>query len=134
MARYLTTYKMLALLLVLVPFWTSFLIRTYALKIILDSHGYLASTSASTSCTPSTPWRVGLVYNYLPLFIIPVFASLERMDWSLVEAATDLGAQAVHRVPADHPAAHAARRRHRRAAGVHPDVGGVHHPQHPQRR
>ena len=35
---------------------------------------------------------VGLVYNYLPLFIIPVFASLERMDWSLVEAATDLGA------------------------------------------
>ena len=77
---------------------------------------------------------VGLVYNYLPLFIIPVFASLERMDWSLVEAATDLGAQAAQRVPPDHPAADAARRRHRSAAGVHPDVGGVHHPQHPQRR
>ncbi len=42
MARYLTTYKMLALLLVVVPFWTSFLIRTYALKIILDPNGYLA--------------------------------------------------------------------------------------------
>ena len=42
MARYLSTYKMLALLLIVVPFWTSFLIRTYALKIILDPHGYLA--------------------------------------------------------------------------------------------
>src|SRR6476659_21409 len=42
MARYLTTYKMLALLLLVVPFWTSFLIRTYALKIILDPNGYLA--------------------------------------------------------------------------------------------
>jgi spermidine/putrescine transport system permease protein len=36
---------------------------------------------------------VGLVYNYLPLFILPVFASLERMDWTLIEAATDLGAR-----------------------------------------
>ena len=36
---------------------------------------------------------VGLVYNYLPLFVLPVFASLERMDWTLIEAATDLGAR-----------------------------------------
>src|SRR5260370_14851440 len=36
---------------------------------------------------------VGLVYNYLPLFILPVLASLERMDWTLIEAATDLGAR-----------------------------------------
>ena len=36
---------------------------------------------------------VGLVYNYLPLFILPTFASLERMDWTLIEAATDLGAR-----------------------------------------
>ena len=42
MARYLSTYKLLALLLIVVPFWTSFLIRTYALKIILDPNGYLA--------------------------------------------------------------------------------------------
>ena len=46
MARYLTTYKMLALLLIVVPFWTSFLIRTYALKIILDPNGYLAKDLA----------------------------------------------------------------------------------------
>jgi spermidine/putrescine transport system permease protein len=93
MARYLTTYKMLALLLVLVPFWTSFLIRTYALKIILDPHGYLARYLGIDIMYTKYAVAVGLVYNYLPLFIIPVFASLERMDWSLVEAATDLGAK-----------------------------------------
>ena len=93
MARYLTTYKMLALLLVLVPFWTSFLIRTYALKIILDSQGLLAKYTGIDIMYTKYAVGVGLVYNYLPLFIIPVFASLERMDWSLVEAATDLGAK-----------------------------------------
>jgi spermidine/putrescine transport system permease protein len=92
MARYLSTYKMLALLLVLVPFWTSFLIRTYALKIILDPNGYLAQDLGINIMFTKYAVGVGLVYNYLPLFIIPVYASLERMDWSLVEAATDLGA------------------------------------------
>ena len=93
MARYLTTYKMLALLLILVPFWTSFLIRTYALKIILDPNGYLAKDLGINILFTKYAVGVGLVYNYLPLFIIPVFASLERMDWTLVEAATDLGAK-----------------------------------------
>jgi spermidine/putrescine transport system permease protein len=93
MARYLSTYKMLALLLVLVPFWTSFLIRTYALKIILDSQGLLAKYTGLDIMYTKYAVGLGLVYNYLPLFIIPVFASLERMDWTLVEAATDLGAR-----------------------------------------
>ncbi len=93
MARYLTTYKMLALLLVIVPFWTSFLIRTYALKIILDPKGYLARDLGINILYTKYAVAVGLVYNYLPLFILPVFASLERMDWSLIEAATDLGAR-----------------------------------------
>ena len=93
MARYLTTYKMLALLLVIVPFWTSFLIRTYALKIILDPQGYLARDFGINILFTKYAIGVGLVYNYLPLFILPVFASLERMDWSLIEAATDLGAR-----------------------------------------
>ena len=93
MARYLTTYKMLALLLLIVPFWTSFLIRTYALKIILDPHGYLAKDLGINILYTKYAVAVGLVYNYLPLFILPVFASLERMDWSLIEAATDLGAR-----------------------------------------
>jgi spermidine/putrescine transport system permease protein len=91
-ARYLTTYKMLALLLVVVPFWTSFLIRTYALKIILDPHGYLARDLHFNALYTWKAVAIGLVYNYLPLFVLPVFASLERMDWTLVEAATDLGA------------------------------------------
>jgi spermidine/putrescine transport system permease protein len=93
MARYLTTYKMLALLLVIVPFWTSFLIRTYALKIILDPKGYLARDFGINILYTKYAVAVGLVYNYLPLFILPVFASLERMDWKLIEAATDLGAR-----------------------------------------
>jgi spermidine/putrescine transport system permease protein len=93
MARYLTTYKMLALLLVVVPFWTSFLIRTYALKIILDPNGYLAKDIGINILYTKYAVAVGLVYNYLPLFILPVFASLERMDWTLIEAATDLGAR-----------------------------------------
>jgi spermidine/putrescine transport system permease protein len=92
MARYLTTYKLLALLLLIVPFWTSFLIRTYALKIILDPKGYLARDLGINILYTKYAVAVGLVYNYLPLFILPVFASLERMDWSLIEAATDLGA------------------------------------------
>jgi spermidine/putrescine transport system permease protein len=95
MARYLSTYKMLALVLVLVPFWTSFLIRTYALKIILDSHGYLAKYLGIDIMYTKYAVGVGLVYNYLPLFIIPVFASLERMDWSLIEAASDLGSHPI---------------------------------------
>jgi spermidine/putrescine transport system permease protein len=93
MARYLSTYKLLALLLILVPFWTSFLIRTYALKIILDPHGYLATNLGIDIMFTKWAVALGLVYNYLPLFVIPVFASLERMDWTLVEAATDLGAK-----------------------------------------
>ena len=93
MARYLTTYKMLALLLIVVPFWTSFLIRTYALKIILDPKGYLARDLHINIQYTKYAVGLGLVYNYMPLFILPVFASLERMDWTLIEAATDLGAK-----------------------------------------
>jgi spermidine/putrescine transport system permease protein len=91
MARYLSTYKLLALLLIVLPFWTSFLIRTYALKIILDPQGYLARDLHINIMYTKYAVGVGLVYNYLPLFILPVFATLERMDWTLVEAATDLG-------------------------------------------
>ena len=93
MARYLSTYKMLALLLFIIPFWTSFLIRTYALKIILDPQGYLARDLGINIMYTKYAVGLGLVYNYLPLFILPVFASLERMDWTLIEAANDLSAR-----------------------------------------
>jgi spermidine/putrescine transport system permease protein len=78
---------------VILPFWTSFLIRTYALKIILDPQGYLARDFGINIMYTKYAVGVGLVYNYLPLFILPVFASLERMDWTLIEAANDLTAR-----------------------------------------
>jgi len=101
-ARYLTTYKSLALVLIILPFWTSFLIRTYSWLIILDDDGYVSRFSAWLGLTSPHhlgilyTWKaigIGLVYNYLPLLILPVYASLERMDWTLVAAATDLGAK-----------------------------------------
>jgi len=99
-SRYLSAYKSLALLLVVVPFWTSFLIRTYSWLIILDPQGYVARAFKSVGIVDQFnvlyTWKaigIGLVYNYLPLLILPVYASLERMDWTLVDAATDLGAK-----------------------------------------
>jgi spermidine/putrescine transport system permease protein len=86
--------------LVLLPFLTSFLARTLAMLIILsDSFGLwhvlddLHVINGSPHLQYSiTAVQIGLVYNYLPLFILPVFATLDRMDWSLVNAAQDLGA------------------------------------------
>ncbi len=88
------------LLLVMIPFWTSFLIRTYAWITILKQEGLLNSllrTFAVTS-TPLdllyTPFAVviGLVYAYLPFMILPIYGSVEKLDGSLIEAAYDLGA------------------------------------------
>lgn len=102
LAYYLARYarrKTLLLLLVILPFWTSFLIRTYAWLIILDSESPFLRALKSIGLlaedfrilfTPQAVY-VGVVYTYLPLMVLPVYATLERMDWSLVEAAQDLG-------------------------------------------
>ena len=81
------------------PFWTSFLIRTYAWLIILAPDGGLAGLLGSLTGSDQvqilgTPFAVmlGLVYGYLPLMVFPLFVTLERMDRSLVEASKDLGA------------------------------------------
>jgi spermidine/putrescine transport system permease protein len=102
LAYYLARYakrKTLLLLLVVVPFWTSFLIRTYSWRIILDGDfpptralkdlGVLDQDFDLTLTT--TAIYIGVVYNYLPLMVLPLYAALERIDWSLVEAAQDLG-------------------------------------------
>ena len=81
--------KTLLLLLVIVPFWTSFLIRTYAWLIIFDP-GFPLVGELDLLYT-STAVYIGVVYTYLPLMVLPVYAALERMDWSLVDAAQDLG-------------------------------------------
>ena len=91
------------LLLVMVPFWTSFLIRTYAWITILKQEGLLNSLVQAMGAglgpfnllyTP-TAVVIGLVYAYLPFMILPIYGSAEKLDNSLIEAAYDLGASPV---------------------------------------
>ena len=92
--------RRLLLTLVMVPFWTSFLIRTYAWISILSQEGLVNSLLLSSHILPAplsmmyTPFAIvlGLVYNYLPFMILPIYTSVEKLDNSLVEAAYDLGA------------------------------------------
>lgn len=88
------------LLLVMVPFWTSFLIRTYAWITILKQEGLLNGVVQAMNpaldpfnllYTP-TAVVIGLVYAYLPFMILPIYGSAEKLDNSLIEAAYDLGA------------------------------------------
>jgi spermidine/putrescine transport system permease protein len=93
----------LLLLLVMIPFWTSFLIRTYAWLTILKNEGLLNSLLLQTGLVAApfemlyTPGAVlvGLVYTFLPFMILPIYTSVEKLDESLVEAAFDLGAAPV---------------------------------------
>jgi spermidine/putrescine transport system permease protein len=98
LARY-ARWKTLLLLLVIVPFWTSFLIRTYSWLIILSPDFFIFRALRDLGITSNDfsllytreAIDIGVVYNYLPLMILPLYAALERMDWSLVDAAQDLG-------------------------------------------
>jgi spermidine/putrescine transport system permease protein len=93
-------WRGLLLLLVMVPFLTSFLIRTYAWINILSKEGFLNSLliSAGVFNEPVavlySPFAIvlGLVYNFLPFMILPIYTSVEKLDNGLVEAAHDLGA------------------------------------------
>jgi spermidine/putrescine transport system permease protein len=86
--------------LVMVPFWTSFLIRTYAWITILAKDGLLNAFLLSAQITPEpmqlmyTPFAsvLGLVYNYLPFMILPIYTSVEKLEGAMIEAAYDLGA------------------------------------------
>lgn len=90
----------LLLMAVMIPFWTSFLIRTYAWIAILAEEGLLNGMLQYSHMITQpfqllyTPAAVmlGLVYNYLPFMILPIYGSVEKLDNSLVEAAFDLGA------------------------------------------
>lgn len=93
-------WRNLLLTLVMIPFWTSFLIRTYAWITILSESGLLNGFLEYTRLISEpfsmlyTPGAVvlGLVYSYLPFMILPIYGSAEKLDNSLVEAAFDLGA------------------------------------------
>ena len=89
------------LMLVILPFWTSFLIRAYAWTGLLNTNG-LINTALINLGVISEPLTllhtefavyVGIVYSYLPFMVLPIYAVLERMDWSLLEAAQDLGSK-----------------------------------------
>ena len=88
------------LLLVIIPFWTNFLVRTYAWIILLRSEGVVNTALQSLQIISEplnllfTPFAVasGLIYGYLPFMVLPLYSSIERFNFSLVEAAQDLGA------------------------------------------
>lgn len=97
-ARFSGRLRNLYLVLVIIPFLTSYLIRMYAWQFILDSHGLLNSVLGALGLGShhvflNTDFAVilGLTYGFLPFMILPLYASIERMDKSLVEASYDLG-------------------------------------------
>ena len=89
-------WKTVLMALIVIPLWTSFLIRTYAWMFILGSNGVprLFEPFGFDVQLLNTPFAVllGIVYNYLPLMALPIFVSLERLDRSYLEASRDLGA------------------------------------------
>lgn len=98
------TLKNLMLTLVVIPFWTSFLIRTYAWIIILRSEGLinnglmalgLIQSPIETLLYSEFAVLLGLVYGELPFMILPLYASIEKLDVSLLEASSDLGANSL---------------------------------------
>ncbi len=89
--------RALLLTLVIMPFWTSFLIRTYAWIFILGGRGIpalLESVGIEDVRLINTPFAVlvGIVYGYLPLMVFPIYVSLEKLDKQLLEVSNDLGA------------------------------------------
>ena len=88
------------LLLIIIPFWTNFLVRTYAWIVLLRTEGvvnvllqslHLINEPLTLLFTPFAV-AIGLIYGYLPFMVLPLYSAMERFDFSLVQAAQDLGA------------------------------------------
>ena len=111
MARARPTLQPTLLMMVMLPFWTSFLLRVYAWKGLLSENGWVAEVMvgtgldqllASVGLIPApgklmhTPFSLvlGMTYTYLPFMVLPLYANLSKMDLRLLEAAADLGATA----------------------------------------
>ena len=101
MARSPTAWRPALMMLVMLPFWTSFLLRIYAWKGLLDDNGvfnqlmvwaHIIDTPIKMMNT-SFSLILGMVYVYLPFMILPLYANLSKMDMRLLEAAADLGAK-----------------------------------------
>ena len=109
MARAKHTLQPILLMLVMLPFWTSFLLRVYAWKGLLSDGGWVSNALLAVGADRllvasgliaaegnfmNTPFSliIGMVYTYLPFMILPLYANLSKMDLRLLEAASDLGA------------------------------------------
>ncbi len=99
MARAPEEWRPTLMMLVILPFWTSFLIRVYSWMGILSQEGFLNQfllwlgviDAPLMILNTNTAVYIGIVYTYLPFMILPIYAALDRMDNSLIEAAEDLG-------------------------------------------
>jgi putrescine transport system permease protein len=99
MARAPRHWQGVLFMLIVLPFWTSFLIRVYAWMTILQRDGLLNQALLALGIVDAPPvWLstdtaifIGIVYTYLPFMVLPIYATLERMDETLLEAAADLG-------------------------------------------
>jgi spermidine/putrescine transport system permease protein len=93
-------YRNMALTLVLIPFWTNLLIRTYAWEILFAPESWITRAFVAVGLVgPGLPLYpgpfaiyVGMVCDYMPFLVLPLYASVEKIDWSIAEAAMDLGA------------------------------------------
>jgi spermidine/putrescine transport system permease protein len=98
LARHAGKRRMLLLLLIIAPFWVNYLMRMLAWVNLLSSSGlfsrFAGMFGVQYNWLDGSPITVilGLVYGYIPFLILPLYATLERLDWRLVEAARDLGA------------------------------------------
>ena len=145
MARAKSTLQPALLMLVMLPFWTSFLLRVYAWKGLLSDNGWVADLLigsgidqllAAAGLIPApgklmnTPFSLvlGMTYTYLPFMILPLYGNLAKMDLRLLEAAADLGATRLDGVLEDHRAAVQGRHHRRLDAGVHSLHRRVRHP------
>lgn len=90
------TVRSLLLVAVMIPFWTNFLVRNYAWRVILSTGGPISGVTERIGLGETdllftrTAVVIGLVYSFLPFMILPLYASIERIDWRLVEASRDL--------------------------------------------
>ncbi|MCL6705452.1 ABC transporter permease subunit [Pseudomonas sp. R2.Fl] len=101
MARASATIRPTLLMLVILPFWTSFLIRVYAwigilkpeglLTIVLQGIGLMGPDEQVQIFRTETAVFIGIVYSYLPFMVLPLYSALEKLDGTLLEAASDLG-------------------------------------------
>jgi putrescine transport system permease protein len=98
-ARAPDRWRNILLMLVILPFWTSFLLRVYALTGFLRGEGVINNVLGVFGIPPLTMMQtdfavyVGIVYSYLPFFILPLYTNLVKLDQSLLEASADLGSR-----------------------------------------